>query len=342
VPAGFYAVDLTWVSNDLGWALGTAPCNNQPCTSIVRTRDGGKSWVGIPAPRAELIETDTNTCADSCGRIGYLRFATPLIGYAYGPNALYLTTDGGASWQRQPGFAYGLEVVAGSVLRVSAQAADCQPGCIFRLQRAAIGSTSWQDVALPAGGRSAGAILAASGNTVVLDTYANPAGGAEDATSVVFTSTDAGANWHKVGEPCPRRGSVESDSVGATVGMDGSVSMLCAQRGPYVPGHSTFTATSTDGTHFAAGAPSPDSKPASVLGAVSASHLFVLSVDALYTSTDSGAHWTQVAGGPPGGVNIGFESATVGRVIGNAGASGANGTWTTTDGGQSWTYHSFG
>lgn len=342
VPAGFYAVDLTWVSNDDGWALGTAACGNPPCTSILRTTDGGKSWVGIPAPRAELTETDTNTCGDSCGQVSNLRFANRLVGYAYGPNSLFMTTDGGASWQRQSGFAYGLEVVAGSVLRVSAQAAGCQPGCTFRLQRAAIGSDSWQDVPLPAGGRSAGAILAASGNTVVLDTYANPAGGAEDATSVVFTSTDAGANWQKVGEPCPRRGPVESDSMAATVAIDGSISVLCAQRGPYVPGHSIFTTTSTDGTHFAAGAPLPDSKPSGVLGAVSASHLFALSVDSLYTSTDSGAHWTQVAGGPPGGVSIGFESASVGRVIGNAGASGANGTWTTTDGGQSWTFQSFG
>src|SRR4051794_21631848 len=62
VPAGFNGYDLTWVSNDDGWALGTAPCDNRPCTSILRTTDGGKSWVGIPAPRAELIETDTNTC----------------------------------------------------------------------------------------------------------------------------------------------------------------------------------------------------------------------------------------------------------------------------------------
>lgn len=341
VPVGFYAVDLTWVSNDLGWALGTAPCNNRPCTSIVRTRDGGKSWVGIPAPPAELIETDTNTCADNCGRIGYLRFATPLIGYAYGPTALYMTTNGGASWQRQPGFAYGLEVVAGSVLRISAQAPDCQPGCTFGLQRAAIGGTSWQDVSLPAGGRYAAAQLTASGNTVVLATYRNPAGGAEDATAVLFTSTDAGINWHKVGEPCQPRGPVESDSWQATVGIDGSISVLCVQRGPYVPGRSISTTTSTDGTHFTAGAPVPDSKPSTVLGAVSASHLFVLGVNALYASTDAGAHWTAVAGGPPGGIYIGFESASVGRIIGNAGQDGTNGTWTTTDGGQSWTYHPF-
>jgi len=126
-----------------------------------------------------------------------------------------------------------------------------------------------------------------------------------------------------------------------TVAMDGSISVLCAQRGPYVPDRSIFTTTSTDGTHFTAGAPVPGSKAGGVITAVSASHLFVLGIDALYASTDSGAHWALVAG-EPGGQYMGFESATVGRVIGNAGSGGANGTWTTTDGGQSWTYHPFG
>ena len=111
MPAGFSGYDLTWVSNDDGWALGTAPCGNPPCTSILRTTDGGRSWVGIPAPRAFLTESDT--CASACDQISHLRFANPLVGYAYGPNSLYLTTDGGASWHKQPGYAYGLEVVAG-------------------------------------------------------------------------------------------------------------------------------------------------------------------------------------------------------------------------------------
>jgi hypothetical protein len=54
VPAGFHAVDLTFVDVNDGWALGTAPCASAPCTSILRTTDGGLSWAGIPAPRAPL------------------------------------------------------------------------------------------------------------------------------------------------------------------------------------------------------------------------------------------------------------------------------------------------
>ncbi len=341
VPAGFTGYDLTWVSDNDGWALGTAPCGSPPCTSILRTRDGGRSWVGIPAPRAELIETDTNTCANGCGAVGFLRFATPLIGYAYGPNSLFMTTDGGATWDRKPGFAYGLEVVDGSVLRVSAQAAGCQPGCDFRLQRAAIGSDAWQDVSLPAGGRSASAQLAASGRTVVLATRANVAGGAEDATAVLFTSGDGGSSWHKVGEPCPRRGTGEVDSWDVTVAPDGSITVLCVPRGP-LQDNTIFTMTSTDGQHFRAGTPVPGHRPPTAVGATSATSLFVLEdLDGLYRSTDAGAHWARLSSGPPGGSWLGFESATVGRVLIGS-ASGTGGTWTTTDGGTSWTHHSFG
>jgi hypothetical protein len=339
VPAGFRGYDLTWVSNDLGWALGTAACGNPPCTSILRTRDGGKSWVGIPAPRAFLTETDT--CNDGCDWISNLRFANRLVGYAYGPDGFFLTTDGGASWHQQSGgYAYGLEVVAGSVLRISAQAAGCQPGCDFRLQRSAIGSDSWQDVPLPAGGRNRGAQLAASGDTVVLATTAHVSGGAEDATSVLFSSTDAGASWQKIGEPCPQPGSYEVDTARVTVAPGGSITVLCQPRqaeSQLAP----FTATSTDGVHFRPGAAVPSNQFGEV-GAASAGTLFVLQQDRLYRSTDAGAHWAAAGDGPPGGNWIGFESATVGRVIGGGQAGQLDGTWTTTDGGQSWHFHSFG
>ena len=341
VPAGFRGYDLTWVSDQDGWALGTAPCGNPPCTSILRTTDGGRSWVGIPAPRAFLVQTDT--CNSTCDRIGNLRFANSLVGYAYSQDSFFMTTDGGGSWHKQSGYAYGLEVVAGSVLRISARSpvgGDCTPpGCIFGIQRAAIGSDSWQDVSLPAGGRDVGAQLAASGTTVVLATYAHVSGGAQDATSVLFTSRDGGSNWQKVGEPCPQRNGVEVDTTGVTVAPGGgSITVLCQQRVSGVP----FTATSTDGVHFAPGAPVPGNQFGGVVGATSASDLFVLQQDRLYRSSDAGQRWAAVGDGPAGGNYIGFESTTVGRVIGGRAGAGPDGTWTTTDGGQSWTYHSFG
>src|SRR5262245_61270814 len=55
VPAGFTVHDLTFVTDDEAWALGTAPCSSRPCTSLVRTSDGGRHWVGIRPPIVGLV-----------------------------------------------------------------------------------------------------------------------------------------------------------------------------------------------------------------------------------------------------------------------------------------------
>jgi len=345
VPAGFRAVDLTWISNSVGWALGTAPCGQPPCTSIVRTGDGGKTWTGIPAPKAWLVQTDS--CPSGCDRVRGLRFANAEIGYAFGPNSLFLTTDGGASWRRQPGgSAYSLEIVDGAALRVTGQQPGCAPGCTFTVQRAALGSTDWRDVALPAGGQTADAQLAASGRTVVLATYGHVAGGAENATSVLFTSTDAGAGWRKVGEPCPQGSgsAAEVDTVAVTVAPDRSITGLCRPRGAGTGGQ--FTVTSTDGgAHFAAAPASLGAATGTVLGAAS-SKILLVGLDQLYRSTDGGTHWqrTDSGGHGPAMVDfIGFESSSVGRVLGldADGTVGASTVWTTTDAGRSWTSSTF-
>ena len=46
VPSGFTATSVTFVSAQEAFVLGTAPCPNAPCTSIVRTLGRGASWRG--------------------------------------------------------------------------------------------------------------------------------------------------------------------------------------------------------------------------------------------------------------------------------------------------------
>ncbi len=47
VPPGFVATDMTFVSSQDGWLLGTTSCFSPPCTTILRTTDGGASWTGF-------------------------------------------------------------------------------------------------------------------------------------------------------------------------------------------------------------------------------------------------------------------------------------------------------
>lgn len=93
VLAGFSPTDATFINDLDGWAIGSHPCAQSACTTIVRTGDGGRIWVTIPAPPAKLTG---------------LRFASAIVGYAFDEASghytintatLYTTVDGGATWR---------------------------------------------------------------------------------------------------------------------------------------------------------------------------------------------------------------------------------------------------
>lgn len=344
VPDGFHAVDLTWITPDVGWALGAAPCQHAPCTSMVRTTDGGKTWVGVPAPTAELSQSDS--CTTGC--VSSIRFANAEVGYVFGHTALYLTTDGGAHWNKQDGNgADGLEISDGNVLRIEAtQPGGCPPGCAYQLQRAKVGSGDWQDVSAPGLPTGAGAQLVRAGADVAILITQHVAGGAGKATSTLLVSTDDGANWTSRGEVCPQASGQqgEVDSAQVAMGPDGSLAVLCVPR--------TGTGTATV---LAAADPNGAFTPASgakvsttAIGATSATSLFAVS-DAVYRWQGSaGPAWQRVladptlaASGSTGASGarpyLGFENASTGRYISGDGHT----IYTTTDGGAHWSAHAF-
>lgn len=160
VPAGFDPVSFTAVSPNEYWLLGDAPCSNAVCTSIVRTTNGGASFVGIPAPPAPLgtagVGPQSGTAvATSAGGVNTLRFADPLDGYAYSPGpggAFWDTHDGGGHWA-EPSFLPGRVLLgfgtgAGYAFALVGSCADGSCSSMV-LERSPVSSDSWSPVDLP-------------------------------------------------------------------------------------------------------------------------------------------------------------------------------------------------
>ncbi len=160
VPAGFVPMSATFDSPDHGWVLGDAPCGTPPCTSILRTRDGGHSWHGIPAPRTAIASSDTARHAGvgqpKAGQVSSIRFGDESNGWAFG-TGLWSTHDGGASWKQQSiaqavDRTVALESSSGSAYAVVATGCAPDPGngCnSVVLYQTPVGSDHWQQVGPP-------------------------------------------------------------------------------------------------------------------------------------------------------------------------------------------------
>ena len=333
---GFLVADVTFVGAQ-GWALGTVGCTRSSgrCTALAHSTDNGRTWHSITPPpvTAQIPGVDTGGCGSVCA--SSLRFATPAVGYVFSggsSGALFMTTDGGHHWRRQAGDADALESLDGNVLRVSDAGCD-PPGCRYTVQVSAIGSASWAPVALPGAGASAavGVVLARSGSHAYLLGTGHVAGGAQHATSTLWSSADDGRHWTNRGEPCPQ-GATEVDSTALTTAPDGTVVVLCRNR---VTGRQFVALSSDGGAHFTVGAKQALGAAAAVIGAGSARDVLASSDDT-YRSTDGGRHFVRLdaeGGSSPGELSwLGFASPTVAHAI----SVDRRTIWLTTDGGLTW------
>jgi photosystem II stability/assembly factor-like uncharacterized protein len=325
VPAGTEATSVTFISPTTAFVLGTAPCDVQPCSAILRTTDRGGHWVGLPAPREQV----SYYLGDG---LWGLRFANAETGYAFG-QGLWATADGGHSWQRatppQP-TVLSLEAVQGRELVAVAQSCRGGQGCGHQIgvYHEPIGG-SWSQVASARSYFNAASISVHGSVVWVL------------AGSELYVSSDAGSSFHTEPQPCPARlgqaGSVTDDGPHVYVYCFGNGAAGSTQKYVYRsagPGSSWTLAgrppAGGDGGEISAGSDS------AILIATSSG------ASLLYRSTDGGRTWRRALTEDDGGAgwsDLGFTTPTDPVVVHGpalAGSSRPGRLLLSSDAGLSW------
>jgi hypothetical protein len=330
VPPGFEPVSMTFVSASDGWVLGTAPCAVQPCTSIVRTTNGGASWTGIPAPPVTLA---ANGPAGPTPGLSYLRFANPLDGFAFG-SQLWATHDGGVSWQevQLPGPIGDLETAAGVVYA----AVIAQDGTVTIYRSLAAGG-AWTAVpGLPAGVADQGFVAPASLGRITLYGTAGwiILGGA-------LYATQTGQSWVRDPVSCPP----DYGMVSAAAASTQQVTLLCAGNSAMGSQGKILYSSSNGGASFSlAGTPPLPGDELKLLAQPTAQHIFLATYSAatmLDVSSNGGHTWSTALYLEDGGLgwsDFGFTTPSQGVAIEHPAnpASGTSTMYMTWDAGQTW------
>jgi len=350
--AGPFIVDLTWVSDQTGWALSAVECASGLCPEVANTIDGGKTWRQLPSPPA-LIPIGAVDCSKTAC-ISHVRFASTMFGYLYGP-ALLVTSNGGQTWRPERSLPVeALEPTQGHVYRIVYDHGGCPGPCDRTVEVAPEGSATWRTLLtipfMDVASRQDSAQLVTQGSQdVYIAIYGDLGAGGGAQQAVLFRSLDAGRTWNRLGDPCGGSGAAVNDATSLAASTGGFVVALCVPRS----GSSRlFVVTSSNGgatwglPHLA-----PGSIP-QLIAAASSTHLALTTASTtgsgpvtytLYVSSDGGAHWSLAVRDPeyldsaaPGSAFLGFEDSLVGRWVGFERA-----IWTTQDGGARWTRRPF-
>ena len=312
VPAGFTPMSATFVSADTGWVLGTAPCSKSPCTSILRTRDGGRSWRGIPAPRATLGQPDSGRY----GGVAVVRFADNTDGWA-AVGQLWATHDGGGSWHQLriggPGSVVSALETGGGYVFASTSNCPSQgsSSCAQtgRVYASPIGRDQWRAVSpVLAGATLPGLVVSRA------DWFEPSARG-------IYHGHGTSAPV-RLPNPCPLANGVVASPALAVADVS-HLDALCVSGGAAGTASYQLYGTSDGGRHWQRTGPS-HLEPTTLSGITDNAHGVLLAAvssgaSELLRTTNDGASFTRAAiTAPSGGIewaDLGFTTATQAVVV---------------------------
>ncbi|MGH9223772.1 MAG: WD40/YVTN/BNR-like repeat-containing protein [Acidimicrobiales bacterium] len=320
VPAGYGPRAVSFITPDLGWAVGAWACGaGSYCGAVVRTSDGGRSWVRVGNAPANLT---------------MIGFVDARHGWAMGPQ-LYATDDGGATW-REVAVPSGRPAARATAIQAGGGVAYLQTmgdDNVWRLYRATSADPRW--VALPELTEGLGPLSAQrvvmGGGTAWLEVVAGD-------TTLYYSSTD-GLVWERREDvPCRERG-------GLFAMAEGSVIVAVCRRADLQSSAGGIWVSRDGGRRFDLVADGPLVGPVWGLGAGAGMGTVVASGPAnaeLYTgvlrgSFDGGRTWARVAQAANGGRfgDIRFLTADRAVVI-EDGFPSPSVLWRTEDGGRTW------
>jgi len=305
VPAGFEPSSFTAISDTNWWLIGQAPCSVKPCTSIVRTENGGASFVGLPAPRTS--------------QVSQIRFANPRDGYAFDPE-LWMTTDGGESWTQltAPQGVSDLEISGGYAYAVTAVGSGQSI-----LERFPVGSSVGDT--LPGAGHPIGGLWA-QGATVIVDSQTNNASGNE-----MLISQNNGETFQRFAPP-PSVACIFQAPDPSVIWAECPTGML---SGVWLSTDGGANWQATGGDAHASGMPAEPNSAA--FGAASGTTA-VYGYQQLYRTGNGGKSWSELS--KPAGITgwnyVAFTDPLHGVALGQSGGNSEQ-LYYTTNGGLS--YH---
>jgi photosystem II stability/assembly factor-like uncharacterized protein len=313
VPIGFQPISFTAVSERDFWLLGTVPCRRSRCAAIVRTSDGGRSFVALHAPPLPTAATTPE-----------LRFADHRDGFAFvrWSGLFYATHDGGASWQRvRLGRVLGFATGAGNVYVVTSR----------RLEQSPASVKAWHARPLPFPSDGSPLDLEAHGAHLWL---LGTRSGQSSARDELARSTDAGRVFVTAAGPCVPGLGGELAPVSATVVWVACPTGMLARASRSTNGGASFALLHTPPLVNSA-----QIAPASATTAV----LHRGGVTRLLRTTDGGKTWKapKTPGRTTSVIWVGFTDARVGTALVETGYDASTRTertqlWRTADGGANW------